>query len=159
MVPLPDVFAENVAVIDTTPCVSETVGLVDVIVAVGLGNLYVGVGALAGEDDAVADEVGEVLGDVVLGVEPLLLPPPHAATASASTKLPPMSERCKVCCMRTILATGRYNGVTSSLSFVEGSALSSLASNSENFRYERCADAVSPVMSAARISTSHAASS
>jgi len=66
--------------------------LVAGIVAVGLGNLYVGVGAPLGlelgDDADEADELGEVVGEVVLGVDPLLPPPPHAATATASAKIP-----------------------------------------------------------------------
>src|ERR1700683_1704139 len=91
MVPLPDVFAENVPVSVTAPCVNVTVGLVDGIVACGAGNGYCGVGAELGLADAEAE--GEVdaeavaLGFVVDGVL-VLLPPPHAASASASAKAP-----------------------------------------------------------------------
>lgn len=86
MVPLPDVFAENVAVSVTTPCVSVTVGLVDGIVACGAGNAYCGVGAELGLADVEGDPEGELdgeadaLGFVVAGE--LVLPPPQAATSA-----------------------------------------------------------------------------
>ena len=85
-------LAENVEVIVTAPSVSVTVGLVEGIVAVGLGNLYAGVGAPLGlelgDDEELADELGDVLGEEVPGVVPPPLPPPHAAIASASAKAP-----------------------------------------------------------------------
>jgi hypothetical protein len=66
---------------------------VDGIVACGAGNAYSGVGAALGLADAEPDAEGEVVGEavalgfVVAGVE-VLLPPPHAASASASAKAP-----------------------------------------------------------------------